>query len=82
MLGQPTSLTPAPPNARTHSLPRADEFIEVLARHRIPATIRVRRGIDIDAGCGQLADAASKEVAAERLLAKLEKAEQRRAEAA
>ena len=29
-------------------------FIDVLARYGIVATIRVRRGIDIDAGCGQL----------------------------
>jgi len=26
----------------------------------VPGTVRVRRGIDIDAGCGQLADEASK----------------------
>ena len=29
-------------------------FIEVLARYGVVATVRVRRGIDIDAGCGQL----------------------------
>jgi 23S rRNA (adenine2503-C2)-methyltransferase len=29
-------------------------FIEILASYNVPATIRVRRGIDIDAGCGQL----------------------------
>ncbi len=29
-------------------------FVEILESHGIPATIRVRRGIDIDAGCGQL----------------------------
>lgn len=34
--------------------PDADAFIAALARHGIPATVRVRRGIDIDAGCGQL----------------------------
>ncbi len=33
---------------------RVARFIDVLARHGIPGTIRVRRGIDIDAGCGQL----------------------------
>ena len=49
------------------SLPRAEEFIRTLEQHRIPATVRVRRGIDIDAGCGQLAEEASKEVAARRL---------------
>lgn len=31
-------------------------FVRVLARHGVPATVRVRRGIDIDAGCGQLRD--------------------------
>jgi 23S rRNA (adenine2503-C2)-methyltransferase len=29
-------------------------FIEILERYGVPATVRVRRGIDIDAGCGQL----------------------------
>lgn len=55
------------------SLPRAEAFIDVLSNHGIPATVRVRRGIDIDAGCGQLADAASKEVAKQRLDVKLAK---------
>jgi 23S rRNA (adenine2503-C2)-methyltransferase len=32
----------------------ADAFVAELERHGIPATLRVRRGIDIDAGCGQL----------------------------
>ncbi|GAB1420493.1 23S rRNA (adenine(2503)-C(2))-methyltransferase RlmN [Anaerolineales bacterium] len=31
-----------------------EHFIHVLSAYGIPATIRVRRGIDIDAGCGQL----------------------------
>lgn len=31
-----------------------NEFINVLAQYGVPATVRVRRGIDIDAGCGQL----------------------------
>jgi 23S rRNA (adenine2503-C2)-methyltransferase len=39
-------------------LPRAEEFISVLAKSGIPATVRVRRGIDIDAGCGQVRRAA------------------------
>jgi 23S rRNA (adenine2503-C2)-methyltransferase len=30
------------------------QFIEILATYGIPATVRIRRGIDIDAGCGQL----------------------------
>ncbi len=29
-------------------------FIAILRQHGVPATVRVRRGIDIDAGCGQL----------------------------
>ena len=52
------------------SLPDAEVFVRTLEKNGIPATVRVRRGIDIDAGCGQLADAASKETAAERLAAK------------
>ena len=31
-----------------------DAFVEVLRSGGIPTTLRVRRGIDIDAGCGQL----------------------------
>jgi 23S rRNA (adenine2503-C2)-methyltransferase len=34
---------------------RAAAFKEALEAHGIPCTIRVRRGIDINAGCGQLA---------------------------
>lgn len=34
---------------------RANEFKEILTRSGIPCTIRLRRGIDIAAGCGQLA---------------------------
>lgn len=37
----------------------ADLFVDELARHGIAATLRVRRGIDIDAGCGQLANKAA-----------------------
>ncbi|MEM6929462.1 MAG: 23S rRNA (adenine(2503)-C(2))-methyltransferase RlmN [Myxococcota bacterium] len=37
--------------------PDAERFVAVLERHGVPATVRVRRGIDIDAGCGQLHDA-------------------------
>jgi 23S rRNA (adenine2503-C2)-methyltransferase len=33
---------------------RIETFIAVLAEYGIPATLRVRRGIDINAGCGQL----------------------------
>jgi 23S rRNA (adenine2503-C2)-methyltransferase len=31
-----------------------DAFVEVLRGHGIPVTVRARRGIEIDAGCGQL----------------------------
>ena len=34
--------------------PDASQFIEILSHYGIPGTVRVRRGIDIDAGCGQL----------------------------
>lgn len=32
----------------------AERFVAILGHHGVPATLRVRRGIDIDAGCGQL----------------------------
>jgi 23S rRNA (adenine2503-C2)-methyltransferase len=32
----------------------ARRFIDILGSYDVPATVRVRRGIDIDAGCGQL----------------------------
>jgi len=34
---------------------QADVFCQVLDKHHIPCTIRLRRGIEIQAGCGQLA---------------------------
>ncbi len=34
---------------------RAEAFCSILQKAGIPATIRLRRGIDIQAGCGQLA---------------------------
>jgi len=37
----------------------ASEFQKVLLRAGIPCTIRLRRGVDIQAGCGQLASKAS-----------------------
>lgn len=40
--------------------PDADAFVGVLAGYGVPATVRVRRGIDIDAGCGQLKSAVAK----------------------
>ena len=38
---------------------RADKFKEILEQAGIPCTIRLRRGIDIQAGCGQLANQGS-----------------------
>ncbi len=32
----------------------ANRFVHILESYNIPATVRVRRGIDINAGCGQL----------------------------
>jgi 23S rRNA (adenine2503-C2)-methyltransferase len=37
--------------------PRIETFINTLAEYGVSATVRVRRGIDIDAGCGQLKSA-------------------------
>jgi 23S rRNA (adenine2503-C2)-methyltransferase len=37
---------------------RAEAFRQVLEQNGIPCTVRVRRGIDIQAGCGQLASRA------------------------
>ncbi len=34
--------------------PRTDEFVQVLESFGIPATVRKRKGADIDAACGQL----------------------------
>jgi 23S rRNA (adenine2503-C2)-methyltransferase len=42
------------------ALPAAERFVEVLAGHGVEATVRVRRGIDIDAGCGQLKSTVSR----------------------
>ena len=38
------------------SLERVDKFQEVLTAYGVSSTVRVRRGIDIQAGCGQLRD--------------------------
>jgi len=43
--------------ATTHE--RANAFKQVLEENDIPCTIRIRRGIDIQAGCGQLASRVS-----------------------
>ena len=41
-------------SGRPTQVNQAQRFVQVLGQYQIPATIRVRRGIDIDAGCGQL----------------------------
>ncbi len=46
----PTNLYPGAPSPPT----RVDAFCAELESHGIPTTVRVRRGIDIQAGCGQL----------------------------
>lgn len=43
------------------------QFIDILAEYGVTATIRVRRGIDIDAGCGQLKSAVLKRERAARI---------------
>ncbi len=43
---------------------RVDQFARILESYGIDATVRVRRGIDIDAGCGQLKTAALRSPAA------------------
>ena len=42
------------------AMERIERFIEVLSGYGVSATVRVRRGIDIDAGCGQLKSAVLK----------------------
>jgi 23S rRNA (adenine2503-C2)-methyltransferase len=39
---------------------RINQFVAILGDYGIPATVRVRRGIDINAGCGQLKSAVLK----------------------
>jgi 23S rRNA (adenine2503-C2)-methyltransferase len=39
--------------ATTHI--QAEAFKQTLKSHGIPCTVRIRRGIEIQAGCGQLA---------------------------
>jgi 23S rRNA (adenine2503-C2)-methyltransferase len=52
------NLIPLNPTSEYHGGPsaqgRIDTFVAILAEYGIPATVRVRRGIDINAGCGQL----------------------------
>lgn len=52
------NLIPLNPTAgsdmRPASYDRCVAFQNILKQHRIPTTLRVRRGIDVQAGCGQL----------------------------
>ena len=49
-------LNPSPHyNQQASSHERADAFLAEIRRHGIPCSVRLRRGIDIQAGCGQLA---------------------------
>ena len=43
-------------NGRPSSPERVDRFQAILAGYGVSSTVRVRRGIDIQAGCGQLRD--------------------------
>ena len=48
-------LNPTPGSSlRPSPRERVDAFRDVLDQAGIPATVRMRRGIDIEAGCGQL----------------------------
>jgi 23S rRNA (adenine2503-C2)-methyltransferase len=46
---------------RGSSYEKAKSFSRILEDNKIPVTIRIRRGLDIHAGCGQLASSHSKD---------------------
>jgi 23S rRNA (adenine2503-C2)-methyltransferase len=52
------NLIPLNPVEGSPYQPSSDEdaraFLRILERYRVPATVRLRRGIEINAGCGQL----------------------------
>jgi 23S rRNA (adenine2503-C2)-methyltransferase len=52
------NLIPLNPTAGYEGLPSNDDaarrFQKILSQYGLPSTIRQRRGVDIDAGCGQL----------------------------
>jgi len=49
-------LNPTPGyGGQTSTRERVARFKSILEQHGIPCTVRVRRGIDVEAGCGQLA---------------------------
>jgi len=52
----PIPLNPTPGSIWTASDPKVEKaFVDTLASHGIPVTIRDTRGSDIDGACGQLA---------------------------
>ena len=53
-----------------------DRFIDILAKYGVTCTCRVRRGIDIDAGCGQLKADLIERKKRERLLGLKEEADE------
>jgi 23S rRNA (adenine2503-C2)-methyltransferase len=58
------NIIPLNPTGGYHHSPsgmdRVNEFIAILDEYGVSGTVRVRRGIDIDAGCGQLKSAVIK----------------------
>jgi len=42
-----------------------ERFVQILQQHGVPATVRLRRGIEINAGCGQLRQAATDQLVLE-----------------
>jgi 23S rRNA (adenine2503-C2)-methyltransferase len=42
-------------NGKKSSANQVIEFKKTLEKYKIPCTVRVKRGVDIQAGCGQLA---------------------------
>ncbi len=59
--GYKVNLIPYNPTGAYDGSPpeRIERFRAILAEHRIPATVRLTRGRDIDAACGQLAASAA-----------------------
>ncbi len=45
---------------------RVNNFVRIVESYGVPATVRVRRGIDINAGCGQLKTAVLRETTSQR----------------
>jgi 23S rRNA (adenine2503-C2)-methyltransferase len=50
--------SPYQPTSATES----ERFVQILRDHGVPATVRLRRGIEINAGCGQLRSVIKKEI--------------------